>query len=100
MPTYGFICNDCKHSFDLFLKIDERDSPTTEACPSCKNLNTVSRSFDGFTQSIGSDATFTANKATGGQWNELMGKMKKGLSRRYHDRLDQASSRTAIRWRG
>jgi putative FmdB family regulatory protein len=100
MPTYGFICNECNHSFDVFLKISERENPTKENCPSCKKDNCITRSFDGFTQTVGSDSTMNANKATGGQWNELMGKMKKGLSKRYHDRLDKASSQTARIWRG
>jgi putative FmdB family regulatory protein len=35
MPTYGFMCNDCKHEYDRFLKMAERDVPLSEPCPAC-----------------------------------------------------------------
>ena len=100
MPVYGFICGKCNHSFDEVLRIDDREIPLNKPCPSCKKKKSVRRQYDGFTQSVSSDATLTPNKATGGKWNELMGRMKKKLSKRYHKNLDQASSNTGRYWRG
>lgn len=100
MPVYGFICDKCNHSFDVFLTMDERDNPIKEKCPGCNKKKGVRRQYDSFSQSIGSDATLTPNNATGGKWNELMGKMKKGIAKRYHKNLDQASSNSGRYWRG
>ena len=44
------------------------------------------------------DTTMTANKKTGGQWNELMTRMKNYTPDRYHTRLDTATSRTGRRF--
>jgi len=49
---------------------------------------------------LSADASLTPDKATGGQWSELMGKMKKGLAPRYHGKLDAATSRSGRRWKG
>lgn len=100
MPNYGFVCEKCEHKFDEFLSIEEREKPLTKKCPSCNKKGGVKRDYADFTQPIGSDATLTPNKATGGQWNELMGRMKKGLAKRHHKNLDIASSRTGRYWSG
>jgi len=100
MPNYGFICEKCDHQFDEILKIEERELPLSKPCPKCKKKKGVRREYDGYTQPISSDSTLTPNKATGGRWNELMGRMKKGLSKRYHKNLDQATSNTGRYWAG
>jgi putative FmdB family regulatory protein len=99
MPVYGFICDKCEHTFDELLNISEREKPIGLPCPSCKKKS-VRRSYDGFTQTVGSDTTLTPNKATGGQWNEMMNRMKKGLAKRHHKNLDQASANTGRYWAG
>jgi putative FmdB family regulatory protein len=99
MPSYGFRCEGCENRFDEFLSMEERDLPLKKACPTCKKKKVV-REFNSYTQNIGSDATLTPNKATGGQWNELMGRMKKGVAKRYHKNLDIASSQTGKYWAG
>jgi putative FmdB family regulatory protein len=99
MPIYGFICDDCGHNFDEMLSIENRERPLSENCPKCSKQK-VRRSYDSFSQPIGSDTTLTPNKATGGRWNELMGRMKKGLAKRHHKNLDQASARTGRYWKG
>ena len=99
MPMYEFICDKCAHSFDRFLSINERDIPLSEKCEKC-NEESIKRSYNGFSQAVGSDANLTPNKATGGQWNELMGRMKKGIGKRHHKNLDQASSNTGRYWAG
>jgi putative FmdB family regulatory protein len=100
MPTYEFACKKCEHTFDLYLKIDEREQPLSKPCPNCKAKKSVTRNFNNYTQTIGSDATLTPNKATGGRWNELMGRMKKGIAKRYHKNLDVASANTGRHWSG
>jgi len=40
----------------------------------------------------------TPNSKTGGDWNELMTKMKKGLPKAAHANLDRASDRNLRRW--
>ena len=100
VPTYQYVCNKCNHGFDEFMKMEDREIPTTKACPSCKKKKSVVRDYNSFSQSIGSDATVTPNKVTGGKWNEMMGRMKKGLAKRYHKNLDSASSNTGRYWSG
>ncbi len=48
MPTYSYICSNCKHEAEFFQKIND-DELTT--CPKCKK-ETFSRKIGG------SDATF------------------------------------------
>ena len=100
MPNYGFICEKCDHVFEDILSIVDREKPLNEKCPNCGKKKGIKRNYNDYTQKIGSDATLNANKATGGKWNELMGRMKKGISKRYHNNLDIASSRTGKYWSG
>lgn len=100
MPTYEFICDKCKHQFEELLSINDRENPIKEKCPSCKKKGGVNRNYNSYTQTIGSDTTLNANKATGGQWNELMGRMKGGIAKRYHKNLDIASKQTGRYWSG
>lgn len=100
MPVYGFVCDKCEHNFDEFLSIGDRDNPISKACPNCKKKKGVRRSYDSFSQAIGSDHTYNANKATDGKWNVLMDKMKKGIPKRFHKNLDIASSQTGRYWKG
>jgi hypothetical protein len=100
MPNYGFVCDKCDHSFDRLLSIADREQPLKEKCPSCGKKKGVRRQYDSYSQTVSSDATLTPNKATGGKWNELMGRMKKGLSKRHHKNLDQATSNTGRYWKG
>lgn len=99
MPNYGFVCDKCNHTFDQYLSMEERELPLGKPCPECKKKG-VRRQYDSFSQPISSDSTLTANTATGGKWNELMGKMKKGVAKRYHKNLDIASSHTGRNWKG
>lgn len=97
MPNYEFKCDKCDHIFCRFLSITDRNIPLHENCENC-NCQSISKTFS--TALLLSDSTMTANKKTGGQWNELMKKMKAGTPKRYHNNLDTASSRTARRWMG
>jgi putative FmdB family regulatory protein len=97
MPTYAFRCEKCENTFDKFLSISEREQPLSESCEKCGCKNIV-RDFTNYSQPIGTDMNFTPDKKTGGQWSQLMGKMKKGLAPRYHKSLDKASDRRGSKW--
>ena len=100
MPSYDFICNKCKKTWETFLPISERNKPTSEPCPHCSAKGSVEKSWENTELSISSDATLTPNKATGGRWNELMQKMKSGLPERYKKKLDSPNNMSGRRWRG
>jgi hypothetical protein len=58
----------------------------------------VEKSWVGQTPGLGADTTLTPNKATGGAWNELTTKMKRGMPKRYHKNIDRASNISGSRW--
>ena len=37
MPTYTFLCKECKQQWEEVLKISEIDNPLSEPCPVCDN---------------------------------------------------------------
>ena len=43
MPNYGFVCDNCEHTFDELLSIADREKPLTKACPNCKRKQTWSK---------------------------------------------------------
>ena len=97
MPVYGYRCEKCDEKFDEFLSVNDRDNPTKEKCKKCDELSIV-RDYAGFTQSIGVDSNVTPDKKTNGQWSQLMTKMKKGLSPKYHHSLDRTANHSGTRW--
>lgn len=100
MPNYGFLCEDCGKQFDRFLKIDEREIPITEECPHCKTKGKIVKEYSTLSLALNADSKLTPNSKTGGQWNELMGRMKNRLPQRYHANLDSATNRSGRRWSG
>ena len=97
MPNYDFICDACGSKFDKFLPISERENPLKEPCSKCGEIK-IRRNYDNQTVSLASDSMVTPNSKTGGAWNELMTKMKKGLPKHTHANLDRASDRSLRRW--
>ena len=91
MPIYEYHCDACKERFDAILPMARYDEPTTEPCPGCRLTGTVHRRVPSRIQT-GVDANVTPNKKTGGQWGQLMDKMKRGLPPSHHEQLDRASS--------
>lgn len=77
----------------------DRDLPTTLPCPKCKAKGTVKKSWTGCTPSLGADYTLTPDKATGGQWSQLMSKIKRGLPKHRHANFDQANNSRGRRWK-
>jgi len=98
MPTYNYECTKCNHLFEQVETISNRNAPCEKPCPSCKEMG-VEKSWVGQTPGLAADTTLTANKATGGAWNELMTKMKRGMPKRYHKNMDRATNNTGTRWK-
>jgi putative FmdB family regulatory protein len=44
MPTYEFLCNQCKHEWEDFLSIK---APDPTECPECKANNNITRLISG-----------------------------------------------------
>ena len=97
MPSYDYMCEACNETWDDFQMMSSRHVPCKKPCPHCKKKK-VKRTLPTEFPQMESDSTLTANKKTGGQWNELMHKMKDYTPNRYHDKFDKASSNSGKRW--
>ena len=96
MPNYDYKCAKCEHAFEDFQSYDDREKPCGEPCPECGAME-VKKTIGGF-PGLAADSTLTPDKKTGGQWNELMHKMKDYTPNRYHDKFDKASYNSGKRW--
>ena len=95
---YDYQCEACNHQFDRFELIATRDEPCDRPCPDC-NETKVRRGW--FNAPVGGvDANLTPDKATGGQWSQLMNKLKKSkvVNREGQKNLEQASNRTGAKY--
>mgnify|MGYP003111337011 FL=1 len=97
MPTYDYICDACSHKFEQTKMISERDQPISEPCPKCQKEGEVRRDWSFTTPALGADATLTPDTATGGQWSELMNKMKSGVPERLKQNLDSGTDKSGYR---
>lgn len=79
MPTYDYVCSECRHTFDKLLKIDDRTLPTQEVCPNCGKTDCVSLSFTA--PSLMSPFRVDGLKRPSGQFRERVQQIKKGLGR-------------------
>ncbi len=93
MPIYEYTCKKCNHVHDEMRSIDSRDSSID--CPEC-NHKECSRNITGAMGAV--DTNLTPDKATGGQYSELMNKMKRGTPKSYHETLDRSSNRDGGIW--
>jgi len=41
MPTYDYQCQQCLHTFEEVLKIDDRNLPTLSPCPQCNTEQSI-----------------------------------------------------------
>tara|TARA_R110000824_G_C14939645_1_gene649649 strand:+ start:126 stop:368 length:243 start_codon:yes stop_codon:yes gene_type:complete len=73
--------------------------PTKEPCPECGKKE-VTKSWAGVTPGIGVDSTLTPDSKTGGDWSEMMGRIKKGLPKKYRAGIDKATTMSGRRWKG
>ena len=93
MPIYEYTCKKCSHIHDAMRTIASRDEPIE--CPECGSME-CSRNI---THALGAvDTTLTPDKATSGQFSQLMDKMKRGHPESAHSSLDRASSRNGGLW--
>jgi len=88
MPIYEYTCHACGHNSEEMKTIAARDEPCGQPCEKC-GASEVKRGIP--LPTMGVDATLTAEKATGGGWNELMDRMSAGVPKRY-DHLQRAKS--------
>jgi|TARA_Y100000310_G_C20548578_1_gene746860 hypothetical protein len=70
--------------------------PTKEPCPECGKKE-VKKSVSK-PAGLGADSNITPDKVTGGDWSEMMGRIKKNLPKRYHKKLDKSTNMTGRRW--
>ena len=97
MPTYDYRCNACEHAFEVFHLMSEDNPPAKKPCPECgkkKVTKSVSKPAG-----LGADTNLTPDKVTGGDWSEMMGRIKKNLPKRFHKKLDKSTSMTGRKWK-
>ncbi len=41
MPTYEYVCIDCKNKFDVFATLSQKEKGLRPRCPKCQGTNTV-----------------------------------------------------------
>jgi len=87
MPIYDYICESCDNHWEENLGMSSSEKPCKKPCPACKKKGKVKKHIGGF-PNVSFDSTMTANKKTGGRWNEMMNKIKSGTPDRYHDNLN------------
>ncbi len=93
MPIYEYTCKQCNHVHDSMRSIDSRDEPIE--CPECASME-CSRNITGAMGAV--DTTLTADKATGGQFSEIVDRMKRGTPKQYHETLDRSVNRDGGIW--
>ena len=98
MPNYDYKCAKCEHTFESFLSYDDREKPCGEPCPQC-SAEEVTKTIGGF-PGIASDSTLTPDKKTGGQWSEMMNKVKSNIPPKYHSGLDKSTNMSGKKWHG
>lgn len=86
MPMYDYTCVACGEKWEEMKSMANRDEPCKNPCPHCGEKS-VKKTIEAF-PTMGTDATLTADKATGGQWGELMNRMKDKVPDRMKHRLD------------
>jgi putative FmdB family regulatory protein len=87
MPIYEYTCKKCDHVHDEMRSIDSRDSPID--CPECEH-NECSRNITGAMGAV--DTLLTPDRATGGQFSQMIDKIKRGTPKSYHKNLDRTSN--------
>lgn len=97
MPNYAYNCESCKHKFDEFLSMKDRDNPTKLPCPKCKKKK-ITRDWGESNNSIGVDTTLTPTKVCGSAWNEVMERVRKTTPMHKKDQLENARTFNAGRY--
>lgn len=99
MPTYDYRCESCDHLFESVQMMADDMKPTKEPCPKCGKKEII-KSWAGVTPGLGADHNLTPDKKTGGQWSEMMGRIKNNIPKKYHQGLDKSTNMNGKRWYG
>jgi putative FmdB family regulatory protein len=99
MPTYDYQCNKCEMIWEDVYTIADRATPLSKPCPHCKKKKCVEKAFASFPGSA-TDTNITPDKKTGGQWSELINRIKKGVPEYSKNKLDRATNHSGHQWRG
>ena len=83
MPTYDYVCSECNNTFEQIHKIDDRDSPTKEPCPTCGKSNCISLSLAA--PSLVSPFRVDGLKKPSAEFRERMSQIKHGLRHVNHN---------------
>lgn len=78
--TYSFICDECGHTFDQQLLMEERNAPCVDACPSCGAEGTVRRNLmeeNAFFTMNGERMMSTKRNKPDREFRNLLSKIKK-----------------------
>jgi len=99
MPIYDYQCEACEVTWEENLTISNRDKPLKKKCPNCGEKK-VKRAIHGF-PGLGVDTTLTADKKTGGQFSEMMERVKRYAPKSTHGSLGGSTERDHGRgWKG
>ena len=87
MPMYEYICDSCNHNFEEYLSIDNRENPTKEPCPECKDKN-VRKGVSATTMGV------DMKLKPPGWFQDKLSVMKDYTPKRFHAGLDKAGNRS------
>ena len=78
------------------MTYENREVPCGEPCPHCdaKEVQKIITGFPG----LASDTTLTPDNKTGGQWSEMMNRIKSNTPKKYHAGLDKSTNLSGKRW--
>jgi putative FmdB family regulatory protein len=95
MPTYEYECKACKHRFEEFLLIKDRENPTKNSCSECGKKEIVQGFFNA---PVGG---YDSNLKPQAGFSEIIDSIKNNGSvpKRYHDNLDRSANRTGARYK-
>jgi len=98
MPNYSYECQACKVRWDDLVTYENREMPCGEPCPHC-DANEVKKIITGF-PGLAADTNLTPDKKTGGQWSEMMNRVKSNIPKRFHGGIDKSTNMTGRHWKG
>jgi putative FmdB family regulatory protein len=93
MPTYGYKCKDCGHTFEKFCSIANRGKPLGEPCPECNKI-TVEQQIGG--AGVVPDSIMLGRKPVDEGFNEVLARIHENTP---GSNLGDKLSRTPHGWR-
>lgn len=74
MPLYDYHCTSCGHTFEKNVKIADLELPTQDPCPSCKGIQTISKTVTA--PGIGDPVRLGVTKAPADFQKYVLGRIK------------------------